>query len=96
MRVEDTVARHEVIPDVALARSPLGGFSIDWNGKFIGWIHECSDRGDDRWNAYIRGATACDHGVHLGKYRKDEAVRKILTEAGWPGSLKQHLARRSG
>ncbi len=89
------MARREGIPDVALARSPLGGFSIDWKGKFIGWIHECADRGDDRWNAYTRGATDSDCGVRLGAYAKDEAVRKILTEAGWPGPLKQHLAQRS-
>jgi hypothetical protein len=24
---------------VRLTRSPLGGHAVEWNGKFIGWIH---------------------------------------------------------
>ena len=84
------MARHESMPDVSLTRSPLGGFTVEWKGKFIGWIHESNDR----WNAYIRGTTECDQGVYLGRHHKDEAIRRILTEAGWPDQLKRYLAER--
>ena len=85
------MAKHEFMAGVTLTRSPLGGFAVEWGGKFVGWIHESGDR----WNAYIRGAAEGDRGTGLGRYPKDEAVRKIVTAAGWPGPLREDLARRA-
>ena len=70
-------------PDgVRLTRNPLGGHAVEWNGKFIGWIHaSCGDK----WNAYVRDAKPGVTGLPLGRFTKNEAVRRIAIEAGWLG-----------
>jgi len=68
---------------VRLMRNPLGGHAVEWNGKFIGWIHASYG---DRWNAYVRGAKPCATGLPLDRFTKNEAVRRIAIEARWPGS----------
>jgi len=68
-----------VLDGVTLSRSPLGGYAVEWNGKFIGWIHA----NGDRWNAYIRSAKRGDPGTPLGRFSHDEAVQQIATAAGW-------------
>ena len=68
---------------VTLTRSPLGGYSVEWNGNFIGWIHASFG---DKWNAYVRGAQEGDPGNQLGRFTQNEAVRQIAIAAGWPGT----------
>jgi hypothetical protein len=75
---------------VTLTRNSLGGLSIEWDGTFVGWLYE----GRDGWSASICGATVCDPGVFLGRFGKDEAVRRVLTEAGWPGPVQPYLIAR--
>jgi len=71
-------------PDgVRLTRNPLGGHAVEWNGKFIGWLHASYG---DKWNAYVRGAKPGVTGLPLGRFTKNESVRRIAIEAGWPGS----------
>jgi len=71
-------------PDgVRLTRNPLGGHAVEWNGKFIGWIHASYG---DKWNAYVRGAKPGDPGMPLGRFTKNEAVRRIAIEAGGSGT----------
>ena len=67
---------------VKLTRNPLGGHAVEWNGKLIGWIHASYV---DKWNAFSRGAKPGDSGTPLGRFTQNEAVRRIATEAGWPG-----------
>ena len=68
---------------VTLTHSPLGGYEVEWNGNFIGWIHASVG---DRWNAYVRSATEGDPGTPLGRFTQNEAVRQIATASGWPGA----------
>jgi hypothetical protein len=65
---------------VKLSRNDLGGMSVDWNGNFIGWIHASIG---DKWNAYVLGQKASDPGRLIGRFTKEEAVRRIALEAGW-------------
>jgi hypothetical protein len=69
---------------VALTRSPLGGYAVEWNGKFIGWIHASVG---DQWNAYVRSIGQDNStGTPLGRFVQNEAVRQIAIAAGWPGT----------
>ncbi|MET8148008.1 hypothetical protein ACIBSW_13835 [Actinoplanes sp. NPDC049668] len=65
---------------VTLSRSPLGGHTVNWDGTFIGWIHESGDH----WNAFLRGKKG-EPGTPLGRFPEDEAVRQIAIASGWPG-----------
>lgn len=66
--------KREILPGITLSVSVLGGYSVEREGDYIGWIHASIG---DRWNAYVRrpGAT----GDLLGRYAQDEAVRAIVT-----------------
>jgi hypothetical protein len=69
---------------VALSRSQLGGYAVEWNGKFIGWIHPSVG---DKWNAYVRSTKQGNStGTPLGRFIQNEAVRQIAIAAGWPGT----------
>ncbi|GIE96689.1 hypothetical protein [Paractinoplanes rishiriensis] len=68
---------------ITLSRNDLGGLAVEWNGIFIGWIHASIG---DQWNAYVRGKKNGDPGIMLGRFTKDEAVRRIALAAGWPGT----------
>ncbi len=63
---------------VTLFRSVLGGYTVGYDGKFIGWIHE----NGDRWNAYIRAEKRGESGRPLGRFDHDEAVRQIVIASG--------------
>jgi len=68
-----------VLDGITLSRSPLGGYAVEWDGKFIGWIHASGDR----WNAYLRNAKRGNLGTPLGRFPHDEAVQQIAIAAGW-------------
>jgi hypothetical protein len=78
------VTTHDPIPEgVKLVRSPLGGYSVEWNERQIGWIHASIG---NKWNAYGLGKPRDRGGRPLGRFTKDEAVRRIAEAAGWkPG-----------
>jgi len=67
---------------VELTRSPLGGYAVEWNGKFIGWIHASIG---DKWNAFVRNIEQRNPGpgTPLGRFTQKEAVRQIAIAAGW-------------
>jgi hypothetical protein len=65
---------------VKLCRNDLGSWVIEVNGNFVGWIH--ANLGD-KWIAYVRGDQAGDPGQLLGRFTKNEAVRRIALAAGW-------------
>lgn len=68
----------EVLPGITLVRSTLGGFSIEADGDYIGWIHASSG---DHWNAYLR--VPGGEGRYLGRIRPQlEAARRIAEAAG--------------
>jgi len=58
----------------------FGGYSVEWNGKSIGWLHASFG---DKWNAYLRAAETGDSGHLLGRFTQKEAVRQIAIAAGW-------------
>ncbi len=68
----------ELPPLVSLSRSALGGFTVGYDGTFIGWIHESGGL----WNAYLRSAKVTEHGTPLGRFTKHEAVLRIAVAAG--------------
>lgn len=74
----------ELLPGVTLTRSTLGGYSVEYNGKYVGWIHASVG---DRWNAYIRATTpnSGSGGIPIGTFTQLEAVRAIARRAGWTG-----------
>ena len=65
---------------ITLSRNNLGGWGVEWNGRFIGWIHASVG---DQWNAYVRGWKPGDPGRLLGRFTKEEAVWRIAFAAGW-------------
>lgn len=67
-------------PGVKLTRNDLGGLVVTWNGNFIGWIHASIG---DQWNAYVRSNKPYEAGQLIGRFTKDEAVRRIAHAAGW-------------
>jgi hypothetical protein len=69
-------AKHEVLPRVTLTVSVIGGYSIERNGDYIGWIHASSG---DRWNAYVRRPGTS--GDLVGRFVQEEAVNADV--AAW-------------
>ena len=67
-------AKHEVLPGVTLQVSVMGGYSVERESDYIGWIHASVG---DRWNAYVRRPGTS--GDLLGRYTQVEAVRVIVT-----------------
>jgi hypothetical protein len=67
-------AKREVLAGVILKVSVMGGYSVEREGDYIGWIHASIG---DRWSAYVRrpGTT----GDLLGRFAQDEAVKAIVT-----------------
>ena len=61
-------------PGVTLTKSVLGGFSIEVNGTYVGWIHSAPG---GRWNAYLRRSSRAT-GHHLGCFPKATAILKIM------------------
>lgn len=73
--------RHDpLLRGVRLTRSDLGGMAVLWNDDLIGWLHASIG---DKWNAYVCGPGPDDPGQHIGRFTRDEAVRRIALEAGW-------------
>lgn len=72
----------EILPGVNLVKSSLGGHSVVWRGRSIGWIHDSPGL---RWNAYYRQGNG-EPGLPLGNFGLEDAVRQIATKAGWPGT----------
>jgi hypothetical protein len=56
-----------------LVRSELGGLALNYQGKFVGWVHSSGDE----WNAYLR-QPGQPEGFKLGRFPLDEAVAAIL------------------
>jgi hypothetical protein len=67
-------AKREVLAGVILKVSVMGGYSIEREGDYIGWIHASIG---DRWSAYVRRPGTS--GDLLGRYTQDEAVKAIVT-----------------
>lgn len=73
----------ELLPGVTLTRSTLGGFSVEYNGRYVGWIHASLG---DHWNAYVRSTmpnSGNRGGICIGTFTQLEAVRAIAQQAGW-------------
>lgn len=70
----------EILAGIVLARSVLGGYSIEWHGRYIGWIHASVG---NQWNAYFRSGIPGEQGRYLGTFTQLVAVRRIAAEAGW-------------
>jgi hypothetical protein len=69
------------LPDgITLNRSPLGSYSVDWNGHLIGWIHASLG---NKWSAYARSRTPDAGSLPLGRFTQREAMRMIASTAGW-------------
>ncbi|GIE89409.1 hypothetical protein SAMN06264365_111160 [Actinoplanes regularis] len=64
----------EILPGVTLKVSVMGGYSVEREGDYIGWIHASIG---DRWNAYVRRPGTS--GGSLGRYTQEEAVKAIVT-----------------
>jgi hypothetical protein len=80
--VESSPDTKEMLPGVTLTRSTLGGFSVEYRGRYIGWIHASIGQ---QWNAYQRSTTPnAPSGIPLGSFsNKLEAVREIAKRSGW-------------
>jgi hypothetical protein len=78
--VGDRVApsSREILPGVRLEVSTVGGYSVTYDGDYIGWIHASVG---DRWNAYRR-VPGEPMGDHLGRFTQLEAVSHIVTTSG--------------
>lgn len=61
------------IAGATLVVSTSGGYSVHYQGAYIGYIHASLG---DQWNAYRRCVDALD--VYLGKFGQEEAVRRIV------------------
>lgn len=64
----------EIVPGVALTVSTMGGYSIDRDGDYIGWIHASVG---DQWNAYVRRPGTS--GDFVGRFGQQDAVKAIMT-----------------
>jgi hypothetical protein len=64
------------IAGATLTVSTMGGYSVTYDGEYIGFIHATVG---DRWNAYVRRVGELDH--HLGRFGQEEAVRRIVLAA---------------
>jgi|SRR4051812_28623387 hypothetical protein len=67
-------AKREVLPGVTLTVSVIGGYSIERDGDYIGWIHASIG---NRWNAYVRRPGT--GGDLVGRFVQEEAVKAIMT-----------------
>ncbi|GID98021.1 hypothetical protein Adi01nite_74330 [Amorphoplanes digitatis] len=72
--------RDAFLRGIQLARTPLGGYGVYWNGTLIGWIHASIG---NKWNGYVRGRNPGDTGRPIGRFTQQEAVRRIALAAGW-------------
>lgn len=81
-------AKHEVLPRVTLTMSVIGGYSIERDGDYIGWIHASLG---DRWNAYVRRPGT--GGDLVGRFVREEAVSAIM--AAWDRATLLPSGRRS-
>jgi hypothetical protein len=62
-------------PEIELAPSTMGGYSVNLNGRYIGWVH-LSD--NSYWKAYLR--TSHPLGHFLGRHTLKAAVERIVAE----------------
>ncbi len=69
-------AELEVRPGVTLKVSVMGGYSVERDGEYIGWIHASVG---SYWNAYVRRPGTS--GDHVGRYTQEDAVSAIV--AAW-------------
>lgn len=67
-------AEREFLPGVVLKVSVMGGYSVERESDYIGWIHASIG---DRWSAYVRRPGTS--GDHLGRFTQEEAVKAIVT-----------------
>jgi hypothetical protein len=81
-------AKREVVPRVTLTVSVIGGYSIERDGDYIGWIHASLG---DRWNAYVRRPGT--GGDLVGRFVQEEAVNAIV--AAWDRATLLPDGRRS-
>jgi hypothetical protein len=80
-------AKREVSPGVILKVSVMGGYSVEREGDYIGWIHASIG---DRWSAYVRRPGTS--GGLLGAYTRDEAVKAIVS--AWDAGVALPNGRR--
>lgn len=66
--------RREILPGVTLKASVMGGYSVERDGDYIGWIHAGPE---DSWSAYVRRPGTS--GDLLGRYAQAKAVKVIVT-----------------
>jgi hypothetical protein len=69
-------AEREVLPGIVLKVSVMGGYSVEREGDYIGWIHAGVG---DQWNAYVRRPGSA--GDCVGRFSQEEAVKAIA--AAW-------------
>jgi hypothetical protein len=81
-------AMREISPGVVLKASVMGGYSIERDGDYIGWIHASIG---DRWSAYVRRPGTS--GDLLGRYTQDDAVKAIVT--AWDAGVVLPNGRRA-
>ncbi|MEU4244250.1 hypothetical protein [Actinoplanes sp. NPDC026619] len=73
MTDRQVLPRTREIAGATLTVSTSGGYSVLYEGVYIGYIHASFG---DRWNAYVRRVRALDD--YLGKLGQEEAVRRII------------------
>lgn len=66
--------KREVLPGVTLTVSVAGGYSIERDGDYIGWIHASLG---DHWNAYVRRPGT--GGDLVGRFAQEDAVKAIVS-----------------
>ena len=81
-------AKREILPGVTLTVSVIGGYSIERDGDYIGWIHASFG---DHWNAYVRRPGTA--GDLVGRFVQEEAVKAIVT--AWDVGAVLPTGRRS-
>lgn len=69
-------AKREFLPGVVLKVSVMGGYSVEREGEYIGWIHASIG---DQWTAYVRRPGTS--GDLLGRFKQEVAVKAIA--AAW-------------
>ncbi|GAA2886919.1 hypothetical protein Acy02nite_24330 [Actinoplanes cyaneus] len=65
--------KREFMPGVVLKVSVMGGYSVERENDYIGWIHASIG---DRWSAYVRRPGTS--GDLLGRFTQEEAVKAIV------------------
>ena len=77
MEARDVRDKKEIFPGIMLIRSTLGGYAIEADGNYIGWMHASNG---DYWNGYLRAPGGEGHFV--GRFRPQlEAARRIVEAA---------------